>query len=99
MKTHRLRNSIYIIILLVIVLGLAILFGAFRSSSIAPQAKEPLAADDMKVLVSKGRELGLAGDCMGCHSQPQGAEGAGGVAGGAPLRACSSSRISPATAP
>lgn len=95
MKTHRLRNIIYIIILFVIVLGVAILFGAFRSSSIAPQAKEPLAADDMKVLVSKGRELVLAGDCMGCHSQPQGPQGAGGVAIGTPFGTIYSTNITP----
>src|SRR5690625_2757676 len=73
MKSHRLRNTIWIIILLIIVFCIAVLFGAFRTSSVAPQAKEQLSADEMQVLAKKGRELVLAGDCFGCHSQPSGA--------------------------
>src|SRR5690625_6629976 len=81
MKSHRLRNTIWIIILLIIVFCIAVLFGAFRTSSVAPQAKEQLSADEMQVLAKKGRELGLAGDGFGCHSQPSGPQ----AAGGAPL--------------
>lgn len=95
MKSHRLRKTIYLLILLVIVGGLAILFGAFRSSSIAPQANKPLAADEMKLLVDKGRELVFAGDCMGCHSQAQGPQGAGGVPIGTPFGTLHSTNITP----
>jgi len=95
MKSHRLRNSILVIILLIIVFSIAVLLGAFRSSSIAPQAKQPLSADDMKLLVSKGRELVFAGDCMGCHSQAQGPQGAGGVAIDTPFGTIYSTNITP----
>src|SRR5690625_3983036 len=95
MKSHRLRNSILVIILLIIVFSIAVLLGAFRSSSIAPQAKQPLSADDMELLVSKGRELVFAGDCMGCHSQAQGPQGAGGVAIDTPFGTIYSTNITP----
>lgn len=95
MKTHRLRNSILILILLVIVWGLAVVFGAFRTSSVAPQALKPMSANEMEQLVGKGRELVLAGDCMGCHSQVTGPQAAGGVAIATPFGTLHSTNISP----
>lgn len=95
MKSRRLGRIILWLIILLIAFSIAVLFGAFRSESIAPQAKEPLAADEMKLLVDKGRELVMAGDCMGCHSQPQGPQGAGGVAIGTPFGTIYSTNITP----
>ena len=42
MKSHTLRNSLLGILILLIVLSIAVLVGVFRSSSVAPQAKQPL---------------------------------------------------------
>lgn len=95
MKSHRLRNSIFIFILAVVVLAIVVLLGAFRSTSVAPQAKEPLAAQDEQLLIKKGRELVLAGDCMGCHSQPKGPQAAGGVPIDTPFGTIHSTNISP----
>ncbi|HLS16570.1 MAG TPA: cytochrome c [Paenalcaligenes sp.] len=95
MKSHRLRNTIWIIILLIIVFCIAVLFGAFRTSSVAPQAKEQLSADEMQVLAKKGRELVLAGDCFGCHSQPSGPQAAGGVPIDTPFGTLHSTNITP----
>src|SRR5690625_1211368 len=95
MKSHRLRNTIWIIILLIIVFCIAVLFGAFRTSSVAPQVKEQLSAVEMQVLAKKGRELVLAGDCFGCHSQPSGRQAAGGVRIDTPFGTVHSTHITP----
>ncbi len=95
MNSHRLRNIIWGIVLLIIVLCIAVLLGAFRSSSVAPQAKQPLSAEELKVLAPKGRELVLAGDCMGCHSQASGPQAAGGVPINTPFGIVHSTNITP----
>lgn len=72
MKSHSLRNSFLIIVAIVIVAALIVLSGLFRTSSVAPQARQALSPEQMQALVPRGRELALAGDCFGCHSLPQG---------------------------
>lgn len=78
-KSSSLRKSIYIIILLFIILMLAILFGAFRTSSIGPDLDKPLTSEEVAKLLPRGQELATAGDCFGCHSLPEGPLAAGGV--------------------
>lgn len=95
MKSRTLRNSILVIIAVVIVAALAVLFGLFRTSSVAPQAKQALSPEQMKALFPRGRELALAGDCFGCHSLPQGPMGAGGLAIGTPFGTLYSTNITP----
>ena len=95
MKSHTLRNSILVIIAVVIVAALAVLFGLFRTSSVAPQAEQALSPEQMKSLIPRGRELALAGDCFGCHSLPQGPMGAGGLAIGTPFGTLYSTNITP----
>lgn len=95
MKSHTLRNSLLGILILLIVLSIAVLVGVFRSSSVAPQAKQPLSDAQMHDLIPTGRELALAGNCMGCHSQAQGPMGAGGVPIDTPFGTLHSTNITP----
>lgn len=95
MKRHALRNSILIIIAVLIVVALLIAFGLFRTSSVAPQARQSLSPEQMRALVPRGRELALAGDCFGCHSLPQGPMGAGGLAIATPFGMLHSTNITP----
>ncbi|MEY0767914.1 hypothetical protein AB7293_19425 [Providencia huaxiensis] len=55
-KSSYLRKSIYIIILLFIILMLAILFGAFRTSSIGPDLDKPLTSEEVAKLLPRGQE-------------------------------------------
>lgn len=95
MKSHRLRNSILAIIVLGALVALPILFGLFRQSSVAPQAQQPLSAEQMQSLIPRGRELALAGDCFGCHSLPEGPMAAGGVPIPTPFGTVYSTNITP----
>ncbi|TGV04979.1 cytochrome c, partial [Alcaligenaceae bacterium 429] len=63
-----LRKVIITVILVAVVVCIAILLGAFRSTSVAPGVDKPLSADEMQQLIPRGRELAMAGDCFGCHS-------------------------------
>lgn len=90
-----LRKIIITVILMAVVVCIAILLGAFRSTSVAPGTDKPLSADEMQQLIPKGRELAMAGDCFGCHSQPQGPKAAGGVAIGTPFGTLYSTNITP----
>jgi len=95
MKSHSLRNGILIFLTLLIVLVIAVLLGAFRSNSVVPEAKQPLSETQLHDLIPKGRELALAGNCMGCHSQAQGPMGAGGVPIATPFGTLHSTNITP----
>lgn len=95
MKSHKLRNSILVIIVLGALIALAILFGLFRTSAVAPQADQALSEEQMKSLIPRGRELALAGDCFGCHSLPQGPMAAGGVPIATPFGTVYSTNITP----
>lgn len=95
MKSHGLRNIVFAIIALAVVVGLLILFGAFRTTSVAPQAKETLSQEQMQALIPRGRELALAGDCFGCHSKAEGPMGAGGLAISTPFGTLYSTNITP----
>ncbi|SUV67171.1 dehydrogenase, cytochrome C subunit [Bordetella avium] len=94
-KKHGLRNTFLGIVAVVIVLGLAVLFGAFRSSSVAPGVDQPLTDAQMQELRPRGQELALAGDCFGCHSKPQGPRAAGGVPIDTPFGTLYSTNITP----
>ncbi|MGG4774343.1 cytochrome c [Paenalcaligenes sp. Me52] len=91
-----LRKVIITVILVAVVVCIAILLGAFRSTSVAPGVDKPLSADEMQQLIPRGRELAMAGDCFGCHSQPQGPKAAGGVAIDTPFGTLYSTNITPA---
>lgn len=95
MKSHGAYRIIFILILAVITLGLMILFGVFNTSRVGPQAKQPLAENELRQLIPKGRELVMAGDCLGCHSQAQGPKAAGGVPIDTPFGIVHSTNISP----
>lgn len=97
MKSKRLRNSLLGIVVLLVLFALAVLLGLFRSHSVVADAKQPLSAEEMKALIPAGRELALAGNCMGCHSQAQGPKGAGGVPIGTPFGTLYSTNITPDT--
>lgn len=90
-----LRKIIITLIVAALVVCIAILFGAFRSTSVAPNVATPLSADQMQELIPRGRELAMAGDCFGCHSQAQGPKAAGGVAIGTPFGTLYSTNITP----
>ncbi|MGO3891395.1 MAG: c-type cytochrome [Paenalcaligenes sp.] len=90
-----LRKTILTVILVAVVACIAILLGAFRSTSVAPGVDKPLSADEMQQLIPRGRELAMAGDCFGCHSQPQGPKAAGGVAIDTPFGTLYSTNITP----
>ena len=79
MRSKRLRNTFLGFVFLILAFSLAVLFGVFRNSSVSPSAKQDLSASEMESLIPVGRELALAGNCMGCHSRPEGPKGAGGV--------------------
>ena len=95
MKTKRLRNSLLALVGLLVLFALAVLLGLFRSSSVAADAKQPLSEAEMQALIPKGRELALAGNCMGCHSTAEGPKGAGGVPIGTPFGTLYSTNITP----
>ena len=97
MQRHRLRNSLLVIACLGALLALAVLLGWFRTSSVAENAKQPLTAAQKQDLLPVGRELALAGNCLGCHSQPQGPKAAGGVPIGTPFGTLFSTNITPDT--
>lgn len=90
-----LRRIIIAVIIVGAIFSLMVLFGFFHSSSVAPQAKQELSDADMQQLIVKGRELTLAGDCLGCHSQANGPKAAGGVPINTPFGTVYSTNISP----
>lgn len=95
MKNNKLRNWIVAVIVIIVVVALAILLGLFRTSSVAQQSREALSPEQMQTLIPRGRELALAGDCFGCHSQPQGPMGSGGLAIATPFGMLYSTNITP----
>lgn len=95
MKNKLLRNWILAVIVIVVAVGLVVLSGLFRTSSVAPQARQTLSPERMEALIPRGRELALAGDCFGCHSEAQGPMGAGGLAIGTPFGMLYSTNITP----
>ena len=95
MKSKRLRNSVLAVVVLLVLLALAVLLGFFRSSSVSADVKQPLTDAQKHDLLPAGRELALAGNCLGCHSQAQGPKGAGGVPIDTPFGTLYSSNITP----
>ena len=95
MRHHPIRNLLLVIVAIGILGALAILFGAFRQTSVTAALEQPLPTEQMTALIPKGRELALAGDCFGCHSTPQGPMAAGGVAIPTPFGTLYSSNITP----
>ena len=95
MRRNRLRNGLLGLAVVTVVVAVAILLGLFRPSTVAPDVKQPLTEAQIQELLPRGRELALAGNCMGCHSLPQGPRGAGGVPIGTPFGTLFSSNITP----
>lgn len=95
MKSHKLRHGLLLIVALVLMFVVAVLLGLFRKDTVDPIAHQPLTDEEMLELAPKGRELVLAGDCLGCHSQPQGPQAAGGVAMSTPFGVIHSTNITP----
>lgn len=96
MKSHGVLRKILLAVLAVIILfALAVFFGLFRTSSVAPGVNQPLSEAQMQELRPRGRELALVGDCFGCHSKPQGPMGSGGLAIGTPFGTLHSTNITP----
>jgi mono/diheme cytochrome c family protein len=89
------RRIMFAILAIIVVGGLAVLFGLFRSTAVAPEYEKPLSTAEMQALIPKGRELALAGDCFGCHSRPSGPMLAGGVPIATPFGVIHSSNITP----
>lgn len=89
------RRILAAIVLLVVVGGLAVAFGAFRRSTVAPGLETQLSTEQMTALAPRGRELALAGDCFGCHSKPEGPIGAGGLPIATPFGTIYSANITP----
>ena len=85
----------WLLLTVIVVFALATLLGMFHSSSVSPEAKQPLTAEQQQALIPKGRELALAGNCMGCHSKAQGPMGAGGLPIDTPFGTIYSSNITP----
>lgn len=95
MKRHVWRNAFIALIVLFVIVGISVLLGAFRSSSVDPAVKGELSAEKMQQLIPRGRELAMAGDCFGCHSQAQGPQAAGGVPIPTPFGTLYSTNITP----
>lgn len=90
------RRNLFALVVLVAAAGcLAVLLGAFRRDTVAPGLEAQLGAAEMAALAPRGRELALAGDCLGCHSLPQGPIGAGGVPIATPFGTIYSANITP----
>lgn len=90
-----LRKILIAVVVIVLAFCLAVLLGAFRSTSVAADVEQALSANEMQELLPRGRELAMAGDCFGCHSLPQGPKGAGGVAIDTPFGTLYSTNITP----
>ena len=91
----RFRKWFVSIIILGVVVSVPILLGIFRQSSVSKEIEIPLTDAEMQALIPRGQELALAGDCFGCHSLPNGAMGAGGVAINMPVGTIYSTNITP----
>lgn len=89
------RRSILTLAVILALGGLAVLSGAFHSTRVAPEFDLPLTPEEMAALVPKGRELTLAGDCLGCHSTANGPMAAGGVPLATPFGTIYSANITP----
>lgn len=85
------------ILFVVAMVGLAVLSGAFHRTRVAPGVEQPLTTEQMAALAPKGRELTLAGNCLGCHSTANGPMGAGGVPLATPFGTIYSTNITPDT--
>ncbi len=94
-KSRSIRKILYTIIIVGILFSLAVLFGAFRTSSIGPNLEKPLTSEEVVKLIPRGKELAIAGDCFGCHSLPEGPLAAGGRAIGTPFGTIYSTNITP----
>ena len=69
MRRNRLRNGLLVLAVVVALIAIAILLGLFRPSTVAPGVEQPLTEAQIQELLPRGRELALAGNCMGCHSK------------------------------
>ncbi len=75
--------------------ALAVMAGLFATSVVDASARTPLAKEEMKELVERGRYLTRAADCAACHTAEGGAPFAGGRAFAMPFGTLYSTNISP----
>lgn len=94
-KGGRLKKLVIWLLLIIIIFSVLVLLGVFRQDSVSETAKRPMTEAEMAVLIPKGRELALAGDCFGCHSRSDGEMGAGGVPIATPFGTIYSTNITP----
>jgi mono/diheme cytochrome c family protein len=95
MKHKRLYYIALAALLIVGAGGFSVFLGVFRASSLTPDVKTPLSAEQLHALVPRGQELARAADCFGCHSLPEGPMAAGGVAISTPFGTLHSTNITP----
>lgn len=78
----------------ILVLG-GIFAGLFENTVVAKDIDQPLTADQMKTLASRGAYVAVAADCYACHTAKDGAAWAGGLPISTPFGTIYSSNISP----
>ncbi len=89
-------KKILVFIVAIIVLGLIVLFGADYATPSKPKlADENSSQTPDKDLLAKGAYLARMGDCVACHSVPDGKPFAGGLAMSTPMGTIYSSNITP----
>lgn len=85
-----------VFIVAIIVLGLIVLFGADYVTPSKPVLADSRASEaNDKDLIAKGEYLARMGDCVACHSVPNGKPFAGGLAMSTPMGTIYSSNITP----
>ena len=75
--------------------ALAVMAGLFATSVVDASARTPLAPEQMKALVERGRYLARAADCAACHTAEGGAPLAGGRAFAMPFGTLYATNITP----
>jgi len=89
-------KKLLVFIVAVVVLGLIVLFGADYVTPSKPELADSSAANTPdKDLIAKGEYLARMGDCVACHSVPNGKPFSGGLAMSTPMGTIYSSNITP----
>lgn len=89
-------KKILVFLVAIIVLGFIVVFGADYLAPSKPElADSASAAAGNKDLIAKGAYLARMGDCVACHSVPDGKPFAGGLAMATPMGTIYSSNITP----
>ncbi|WP_031242622.1 c-type cytochrome [Advenella kashmirensis] len=89
-------KKILVFLVAIIVLGFIVVFGADYLTPAKPELADSAPADaGNKDLIAKGAYLARMGDCVACHSVPDGKPFAGGLAMATPMGTIYSSNITP----